>query len=97
MLALHINYNKKLPTFMHFVDCTCYKNKWDKTIASIVVASRYDYPVTMHPHGVRYGKDGEGAPYKDGTGDAPNDAPRQDDAVKPGSTHVYEWEVRVLQ
>jgi manganese oxidase len=28
------------------------------------------YPSSMHPHGVRYAKDGEGAPYNDGTSGA---------------------------
>lgn len=44
-------------------------------------------PLSMHPHGVWYGKGHEGAPYVDGS--APADT--GDDAVLPGATHVYEW------
>jgi len=43
----------------------------------------------MHPHGVRYGKDAEGAPYDDGTAGAD----KADDAVAPGRTHTYVWQV----
>ncbi len=46
-------------------------------------------PYSMHPHGVFYRKDSEGAPYADGT--SGND--KDDDAVPPGKTHVYTWEV----
>ena len=44
---------------------------------------------SVHPHGVFYTKDSEGAPYVDGTsgGDA------LDDGVAPGGTHVYTWPV----
>jgi hephaestin len=47
------------------------------------------FPNTLHPHGVFYEKDSEGAPYADGTGDAD----KADDAVPPGGTHTYTWEV----
>lgn len=47
------------------------------------------FPTTMHAHGVRYDKDSEGAPYVDGT----SGADKADDAVPPGGTHVYTWEV----
>jgi FtsP/CotA-like multicopper oxidase with cupredoxin domain len=43
----------------------------------------------MHPHGVFYNKDSEGAPYADGT--AAKD--RGDDGVPPGGSHVYVWPV----
>jgi len=46
-------------------------------------------PVSMHPHGVFYDKDSEGAPYEDGT----SGADRADDAVPPGGTHRYVWNV----
>jgi Multicopper oxidase len=46
-------------------------------------------PCSMHPHGVFYGKDSEGAPYDDGTSGKEKD----DDAVPPGKTHVYTWQV----
>lgn len=44
---------------------------------------------SMHPHGVFYDKDSEGAPYADGT----SGADKEDDAVPPGKTHVYTWKV----
>jgi len=46
-------------------------------------------PYSMHPHGVLYRKDSEGAPYDDGT----SGADKADDAVPPGKTHLYTWEV----
>jgi hephaestin len=47
------------------------------------------FPTSMHPHGVFYAKDSEGAPYDDGT----SAAQKADDAVKPGRTHTYVWQV----
>jgi manganese oxidase len=46
-------------------------------------------PYSMHPHGMLYQKDSEGAGYNDGT-TGPDKA---DDMVSPGSTHVYIWEI----
>ncbi len=46
-------------------------------------------PYSIHPHGVFYNKDSEGAPYDDGT----SGADKADDAVPPGGTHVYVWQV----
>ena len=46
-------------------------------------------PYSMHPHGVFYDKDSEGAPYNDGT----TGKDKEDDAVPPGRTHVYTWQV----
>lgn len=46
-------------------------------------------PYSMHPHGVLYDKDSEGAPYNDGT----TGKDKEDDAVPPGKTHVYTWQV----
>jgi hephaestin len=45
------------------------------------------YPASIHPHGVFYGKDSEGAPYNDGT------TAKGDDAVAPGATYTYNWAV----
>lgn len=42
---------------------------------------------SVHPHGVFYGKDSEGALYEDSTKD--ND--KKDDRVPPGDTHTYTW------
>ena len=44
---------------------------------------------SMHPHGVFYKKDSEGALYSDGT----SGADKKDDAVLPGDTHTYVWEI----
>lgn len=46
-------------------------------------------PYSMHPHGVFYNKDSEGAPYEDGT----SGADKADDGVPPGGTHEYVWQV----
>jgi hephaestin len=46
-------------------------------------------PVGIHPHGVFYNKNGEGAPYNDGT----NGANKADDAVPPHGTFDYRWQV----
>ena len=47
------------------------------------------HPASMHPHGVFYDKDSEGANYDDGT--SGND--KADDDVPPGVTHWYTWQV----
>jgi FtsP/CotA-like multicopper oxidase with cupredoxin domain len=46
-------------------------------------------PVSIHPHGVFYDKNAEGAPYSDGT----NGANKDDDAVPPGMKFDYRWAV----
>ena len=55
----------------------------------IVFRNNAPFPASVHPHGVFYDKDSEGAPYGDGTtgGDV------ADDGVAPGGTHVYVWPV----
>ena len=55
----------------------------------IVFKNNATRPYSMHPHGVFYLKDSEGAPYDDGT----SGADKADDAVPPGKTHLYTWEV----
>jgi FtsP/CotA-like multicopper oxidase with cupredoxin domain len=47
------------------------------------------FPASMHPHDVRYAKDSEGTPYGDGT----SGKDKADDAVRPGKTHTYVWQV----
>jgi len=47
------------------------------------------FPASMHPHGVLYRKNSEGAPYADQT----DSANKADDAVPPGGEHTYTWEV----
>lgn len=55
----------------------------------IVFKNNAPFPASMHPHGVFYLKDSEGAPYDDGTvGDD-----KKDDAVPTGGIHVYNWNV----
>lgn len=46
-------------------------------------------PQSMHPHGVFYDKDSEGADHADGT----KGQWKQDDMVMPGKTHKYIWHV----
>jgi FtsP/CotA-like multicopper oxidase with cupredoxin domain len=55
----------------------------------IVFRNNAKFPATLHPHGVMYKKDSEGAPYNDGT----TGAAKADDAVPPGGTHTYVWPV----
>ena len=55
----------------------------------VVFKNSATHPYSMHPHGVFYDKDSEGAPYADGT----SGADKEDDAVPPGKTHVYTWKV----
>ncbi|KAG8542916.1 hypothetical protein GDO81_025826, partial [Engystomops pustulosus] len=45
---------------------------------------------TLHPHGVFYKKDSEGAFYPDGT----SKSDKHDDAVPPGGHHTYNWIVK---
>lgn len=47
------------------------------------------FPASIHAHGVRYGKEAEGAPYADGT----SEEDKEDDAIDPGESIVYTWEV----
>ena len=46
-------------------------------------------PYSVHPHGVFYTKDSEGALYDDGT----QGTDKADDGVPPGGTHTYVWPV----
>lgn len=46
-----------------------------------------DRPYSMHPHGVFYEKDSEGAPYAD------DDGATNGDAVPPNGEHTYTWVV----
>lgn len=55
----------------------------------IVFKNNTAITTSVHPHGVFYAKDSEGALYSDGTtGDQ-----KGDDAVAPGQTHTYTWKV----
>src|SRR5579862_3384143 len=55
----------------------------------VVFRNHATRPYSMHPHGVFYNKDSEGAGSHDGT--SGND--KADDAVAPGQTHVYTWQI----
>jgi manganese oxidase len=55
----------------------------------VVFKNNTAYPASVHPHGVFYAKNAEGAPYSDGTGAAN----KGDDAVAPGATYTYNWQV----
>ncbi|XP_032371119.1 coagulation factor V isoform X5 [Etheostoma spectabile] len=46
-------------------------------------------PHSIHPHGIAYGKQSEGANYFDNT----SQKEKEDDVVRPNSQHVYYWEV----
>jgi FtsP/CotA-like multicopper oxidase with cupredoxin domain len=55
----------------------------------VVFRNNCPFPASVHPHGVFYKKDSEGAPYNDGT----SGEDKSDDAVPTGGTHTYTWEV----
>jgi manganese oxidase len=55
----------------------------------VVFRNTCPFPASVHPHGVFYAKNSEGAPYNDGT----SGAKKADDAVPTGGTHTYVWEV----
>ncbi len=53
----------------------------------VVFRNNTRFPVSMHPHGVLYGKDSEGASYSDNTQSADKDG------VPTGGVHLYVWPV----
>ena len=55
----------------------------------VVFRNQTVFPVSVHPHGVFYAKDSEGAPYADGT----SGSDKADDAVAPRGRHTYVWQV----
>lgn len=55
----------------------------------VVFRNKTRFPFSMHPHGVFYSKSSEGALYNDEAASAD----KADDAVPPGGTHTYTWEV----
>ena len=56
----------------------------------ITFRNNVSFPASMHPHGVFYKKDSEGAPYADNT----SGSDKADDLVPQGGMHEYVWEVR---
>jgi FtsP/CotA-like multicopper oxidase with cupredoxin domain len=55
----------------------------------IVFKNNGSHPFSMHPHGVLYEKDSEGADYNDNT----SGKDQEDGGVPPGATHVYTWQI----
>ena len=55
----------------------------------VVFKNNASHPFGMHPHGVLYAKDSEGADYNDGT----SGADKEDACVAPGATHTYTWQI----
>jgi FtsP/CotA-like multicopper oxidase with cupredoxin domain len=55
----------------------------------VVFRNHATRPYSMHPHGVFYKKDSEGAMSNDGT----SGKDMEDDAVPHGGTHVYTWDI----
>ena len=55
----------------------------------VVFRNTCPFPTSIHPHGVFYKKDSEGAPYNDGT----SGEDTLDDGVPTGATHTYTWQV----
>jgi FtsP/CotA-like multicopper oxidase with cupredoxin domain len=55
----------------------------------VVFRNNGTHPYSMHPHGVIYNKDSEGAGYADGT----SGADKADDGVPPRGTHTYLWPI----
>ncbi len=53
----------------------------------VVFRNNGHHSFSVHPHGVFYNKDSEGALYSDGT----VGADKADDGVPPSGTHVYTW------
>jgi len=53
----------------------------------VVFRNNGSHPFSMHPHGLFYDKDSEGAIYEDGT----SGGDKLDDGVRPGGTHTYVW------
>ncbi len=58
-------------------------------IIKIVFRNNASRAYSMHPHGVFYEKDSEGADYNDGT----SGADKADGGVPPGGTHIYNWKI----
>lgn len=55
----------------------------------VVFRNHASHPFGMHPHGVQYAKDSEGADYNDST----SGTDKADGCVAPGATHTYVWNV----
>ena len=58
----------------------------------IVFKNNASHPYSMHPHGVLYQKDSEGADYNDGT----SGADKSDGGVRPRRYAYYVWQIPEL-
>lgn len=56
---------------------------------TVVFKNNCPMKTSIHTHGVKYDKAGEGAAYDDGS----SEAEKADDAVATGSSYTYKWEV----
>lgn len=57
-------------------------------VIRVVFRNNASFPATIHPHGVFYRKDSEGADYSDGTSGS-----SAGDSVPTGGTYTYTWQV----
>lgn len=55
----------------------------------IIFRNKATHPYSMHPHGVLYEKDSEGADYNDNT----SGKDKEDGCVAPGAAHTYTWQI----
>jgi FtsP/CotA-like multicopper oxidase with cupredoxin domain len=55
----------------------------------VIFKNNASHPYSMHPHGVLYQKNSEGADYNDST----SGADKADGGVPPGATHTYVWQI----
>lgn len=55
----------------------------------VIFRNNASFAFSLHPHGVAYSRDSEGAMYGDGM-----EHPEADGLVPPGKTHVYRWFAR---
>ncbi len=61
-------------------------------VVKVVFRNNTKMILSMHPHGLAYDKDSEGAYYSQGLG-APPDATKKGDAVRRGEVFTYTWTV----
>ncbi|KAF7243180.1 Ceruloplasmin, partial [Varanus komodoensis] len=79
------NHRVEKPSWLGFLGPIVQAEVEDRIVVHLKnFASR---PYTLHPHGVKYTKENEGAFYPDKT----SGSHKKDDAVQPGEQHVYRW------
>ncbi len=61
-------------------------------VVKVVFKNNLGFICSMHPHGLAYDKDSEGAYYSEGPALAP-DSTKKGDAVQPGEVFTYTWTV----